>query len=272
MNRIDHPKMAWYREVYKNSRRWMRQGQSLEGKTVIVYCEQGFGDVIQMARYFKPLKEKNCKVIAHCDPLLKSLLLSVDGVDEVLEKSTEDYQELPEHDFHILSLGFPFVLGDFNAEYPYIFSEETLELPFDKKDGCIIGIAWEGNPEQENNAARSCPLQLIANRFPAPYKLVMLSPKIHSLELAKGIDDIELYGTGISDFTDTAKVINAVDFVVSVDTGVLHLAGAMGKETYGLLCFSHCDRWTVRNWYPSMRLYKQGTPGCWEKLLERLPV
>lgn len=261
VDRINHPKMEWYREVYQGSKLW--DGiESLTDKSVIVYCEQGFGDVIQMARYFKPLKDRGCWLILHCDEALAKLFLGMGCINEIVLKSND---VLPNHDFHILSLSLCELLGDPPTDYPYINISESIDLGFSG----AIGLAWEGNPLQSNNSARSCPLKPLAKYF-KNHKLVMLQKQIHSHKLAEGIDDIEIYGADLTDFYETAKLINSVDLVVSVDTGVLHLAGAMGKKSVGLLCSDHCDRWNVRNWYPSIRLLSQETPGSWWPVIKRI--
>lgn len=263
LSRLMSSQMEFYRHVYRDSMMW-NGVRSLKDKIVIVYCEQGMGDIIQFARYFKYLKQLGCLVVLHCpEPLHKLLTLCVEGVDGVFDREIE---ELPEHDFHILSMSLPFVLN--KLETPtnaYIDFPQKEELP----EGLKIGIAWEGNPDHTNNAERSCPLALF-KPLAAHAKLYMLQQGINEPELAANCEDLLLYGMELKDFTDTARLVNSMDLVVSVDTAAVHLAGAMGKKTIALLS-NPCDyRWRVRNWYSSVQGLQQKEPGNWEEVFERV--
>lgn len=249
LERLTRPEMKYYLETYAKSPRW--KGDSLSGKTIIIYCEQGLGDTIHFARYFKYLDAD--KVILHCPWQLHRLMSTVEGVDEVIDKNDPN---LPKHDLHVLSLSLPFVLNKVDADIPYLKAN-----PIEVEKGFNVGIAWEGSPKNKMNKDRSCHLRYFEN---IPGRKFMLQDRIYTWEYSKDCDDIELYGTEMKDLQDTANLIAAMDLVVTVDTAALHLAGAMGKKTIGLLCHEPDSRWSVKEWYPSINLISQKTPGDWE--------
>lgn len=258
-DRLSHPKMAWYRDVYKDSERW-NGADSIDGKTVIVYGEQGYGDIIQFARYIPVLKKLGCSVVFHCPTPLHRLFLQFEV--ELLDKENGN---LPDHDYHIPSMSLPFVLDQLEVSQPYLSVEPE---DFSDLEGLKVGIAWEGNPDHSNTDERNCPLTYFRVLEKLPLKMVIIQKSVHLLELTVGCDDMELYGYPIVDFLDTAKIIQGLDCVISVDTSVLHLAGALGKKSFVLL--SHrCDpRWNLDlTWYSSITLLKQAYPGDWEGAL-----
>jgi ADP-heptose:LPS heptosyltransferase len=244
--RISNPLMEYYRHVYHFSPTWNGK-DSLAGKTVIIYCEQGFGDTIQMMRWIPALKEHGCNVILHAPKELHPILecLNVD----LLEKNNSN---LPKHDYHILSLSLPFRLGVGVPQEPYIKYSRKADVSNCDAD-VKIGIAWEGSPEHPKNLDRCCPLKHFKTLINPGTALFMLQNKINLPELVEDVD-FDVYSTEIKDFGDTAALINAMDFVVSIDTAVLHLAGAMGKRTYGILSKEPDPRWSIINWYESTTL------------------
>jgi GT2 family glycosyltransferase len=259
VDRVYNQNMSYYRETYKNSPRW--DGiESLNGKTVLVYGEQGLGDNIQFVRYINELKKKGCRVIVHCSMALHALFLGIDGVDEVLDKN---HDELPPHHCHILSMSLPFLLNDPKTKFPYVKIKEKMDLG----EGFKIGIAWEGSPLHSNNEQRSCHIKYFKPLLDLGAKLFMLQQQIHSPAL---VCDMDLYGVQLNDFTDTAKLINSVDLVACVDTSVLHLAGAMNKKAIGLLSMPGDYRWNVKEWYPSIKFIRQKETGVWDSVFEEL--
>jgi len=266
LDRLLSKRMTYYRKVYKNSIRWNGE-DSLLNKTVVVYCEQGLGDIIHFSRYFKYLKARGCKVILHCPIELHRLMLACEGVDAVWDK---DNPKLWAHDYHVLSMSLPFVLGRLETVQPYIQITQKMPLEgFDKYTK--IGIAWEGNPDHSNNLDRSCPLKWFKELYNLPdVKLFKLQKNIHLPQFVAECDDMDILGVPLNDFYDTATFINALDYVVSVDTSVLHLSGAMGKRTYGLLSYQHDYRWDVARWYSEAKLFTQPEQGAWEETFHAL--
>lgn len=242
--------MTYYRETYKDSPTW--DGKA-KGKKLIIYAEQGYGDIIQFARFFK--HTGNYTILA-CPLPLHRLMSQV--VDEVFDKEDPN---LPEHDYHICSMSLPFVLNKFDYDDPYFHSEKA-DIGYKKQ--LKIGIAWEGNPENKTNQTRSCPLKYFKQLRKA--KFFMLQDKVYLPEYVEECDDFELLGIEMQDFKDTASLIAAVDVVISVDTAALHLAGAMGKKAYGILSDPCDERWNVRKWYPSVTLVK----GTWDNIFATL--
>lgn len=257
-DRLRSPLMAYYKAVYADSVMWT--GQPLEGKTLIVYCEQGLGDVIQFSRYFKFLREKGCRLLAHCQKSLHRLLAGM--ADGFIDKDV--VTPLPPHDYHVLSLEVPVMLGvPAGPEGRYIFVEGKEPLP----EGFKIGVAWEGGVNHSNNAERCCPLEYF-KQLSEHAKVYMLQDTIHNKCLIRNCEDMELYGADLGDFLDTAGLVNAVDVVVTVDTSVMHLAAAMGKRTIGLLSHRHDPRWDLCTWYDSLTLVAQKRPGDWDSVFE----
>ena len=287
-NRIFNYRMEFYRQTYADSPLWLGK-KSLEGKRLIIYCEQGRGDTIQFIRYASVLKKQGCHIIVACSENLHCLLPYIDGVDEWYNKANTD---LPTHDFHVLSLDLPFLVLDSGVDInkwwegkepesympqvtaaipdtPYInFTEqvnmEEAELP----PGTNIGIAWEGNPSHWNNADRSCPLKYFRN---LSGNLFSLQKDIHK-EYIEDCDDIVLMGSELNDFKDTLRLINAMDVVVTVDTVILHLAGALNKMTCALLGNEPDMRWGGKKspWYPSVSFYRRD--GDWDSVFDQFQI
>lgn len=265
LDRLGSQKMTKYRNIYRNSIRW-NGAKSLFEKTVIVYCEQGMGDIIQFARYIPFLKKKNCKIILHCPKELHKLLQTIEGVDKVFDRDDEN---LPPHDYHILSMSLPFVLNNPKTDFPYIHVDEKASLEEVDERLVRVGIAWEGNPDHSNNDTRCCPLKYFRPIHDLPnVQLFMLQSGVHTPTLVDDCgDDFNLFGAELNDFYDTATLINAMDIVVCVDTSVLHLAGALNKTTFGLLSKISDYRWNIPGWYKSVTLLRQRREGDWENLL-----
>lgn len=242
--------MEYYRHVYHFSKRWDGKA-SLQGKDVIVYCEQGYGDIIQFLRYVYPLKQLGCKVFVHAPKALHPLLPYVDGVDEVLDKENP---KLPPHDYHILSLSLPEKLKLTTIPTaPYIRYPYSAEIDGHWK--YKIGIAWEGAVQNAMNERRSCPLKHFGALLTPDTGLFMLQKEVISPQFSQDVN-FDIFGMNIEHFGHVADLINAMDYVVTVDTAVLHLAGAMGKRTYGLLCPDADPRWGVAKWYDTVTLLK----------------
>ncbi len=254
LSRIDSPQMTFYREVYKNSPMW----DGSPGKRIVIYCEQGMGDIIMFARYFSKI---DGQLILHCPKPLHRLFQQIPNVVEMVDKEEEN---LPPHDYHVLSLSLPFILGSFEAEEPYLKAESL-----DVGEGFKIGICWEGNYLYEDNLKRSCHLKYFKEVCKRG-KLFMLQDKTHLPPLCEGCEDMDLYSWPLNDFADTARLIQSMDVVASVDSSVLHLAGALGKKTYGLLHSEYDPRWAFRKWYRNTKLIRQPEPGKWGAVFKRL--
>ncbi len=253
LERIHYPEMTLYRTLFKNSERW-NGVDKLENKVLIIYCEGGYGDIIQFARYFEFLKDKKSTIILYCKTELWRLLSQLEGIDGVWYDETK----IPKHDFHILSMSLPFLLGELETtKFPYLKIKEPTDLGKYKKF-FKIGIAWEGNPNHTNNELRSCPLKLFKPLWSIPNsKIFMMQDGIQLPSLSEGCEELELYGTKMSDFFDTASLIESMDVIITVDTSIVHIAGALNKPTYLMLSNPEDPRWEVQEWYPSVTIIRQ---------------
>lgn len=261
-SRLYSPKMEYYRHVYQHSKRW-NGVEPLDDKRIIIYCEQGLGDSIQFLRYATLLKARGCEVYVHVLPELHTLCKFINGIDHILDRHDP---ELPRHDYHIPSLSLPFALNQKEAPGSYIHISEKYELPEEYKDFMKVGIAWEGNPGHSNNMERSCPLKFFKSFFEMPdTKVFSIQKCIHLPELLVGAEDFELMGADLNDFYDTAKLINAMDLIITVDTSVLHLAGALETQvtTTALLSYREDPRWKASEWYKNVGFSRQIREGDW---------
>lgn len=265
LERLNDERMTYYHSLYKDSPKWSGK-TTLAGKRVIIYCEQGLGDIIQMFRYVENIKSRGRPyIILHCPEDLGVFLKTQSWVNEIIDKSVE---KLPEHDCHILSLNLPYFLKNDQTRTQYIAFDETNE-EIDVIEGKKIGIAWEGNKTWDGKEKG------IFLKFFKPLekcgKLFMLQKHIANKKWLDGAD-IDLSGTELNDFIDTAKLINSMDVIVTVDTCILHLAGALNKLTYGLLDLEHDPRWDIKVWYNSVKLLKVAGPWDedWHKVFNKI--
>src|SRR5471032_1093062 len=261
--------------------RW--NGEPLHGKSVMIVLEAGQGDMIHFCRYAVQLKARGAsRVAVICHAPLRRLFATLDGVDQLYALDDQLPDEQWDYWTHpmrlVATLGVS--MSAMPAAIPYLAAEPELvrlwtgRLP---KQGLRVGLAWKGNPDFENDADRSLP----SLKTLAP---LAAAESVHFVSLQKGSGEDEalnppagmsLYAAGpqLRDFADTAAVIANLDLVISVDTAVAHLAGAMGKPCWVLLPDYRCDwRWlTGRNdtpWYPFMRLFRQSAAGDWAPVID----
>ncbi len=262
--------------------RW--QGEPLQGKSILIAAEGGHGDLIQFCRYAVLIKRRGAaRVSVFCHPGLSRLFTRLSGVDEALTSGSSppaagwDYWTLPLSLPHLLHT----TLDMIPADLPYLTAEpaqivywgSVIEKPWSDLG---VGLVWKGNPRFERDADRS----LASLSVLAPLKEV---PGIRFFSLQKGADEegstvqrplplIDL-GPQLSDFAETAAVVMNLDLVITVDTAVAHLAGALGKPCWVLLSDSPAEwRWlkerTDSPWYPRvLRLFRQKHPGDWAPVI-----
>jgi len=256
-------------------------GQDIRGKTILLHAEQGLGDTLQFVRYAPAVAEQGARVLLLVQPSLKSLLSGVAGV----ESTYASRQALPDFDLHCplmtLPLAFSTELATIPRTIPYIRAPENhlakWREAFSSVEKPKIGIAWSGNPIHTDDRNRSLPLSLFRQIFSeVECEFHILQTAINesdSLVLSATAEVVD-HRSRIEDFSDTAAVVENLDLIVTVDTSVAHLSGAMGKPTWILLPFSPDWRWlldrTDSPWYPTARLYRQGTIGNWESALSRV--
>lgn len=268
--------------IYSPEKQW--KGESLEGKTIIVHGEQGHGDCIHFFRYIKFLKGK---VILHCSEILKTLfepyVHEIFTTDPVAIKNTH---EIPEHDYHCSIMSLPFILKNpFIPTVPYLEVHESLDIS-EYANYLKIGIVWTGNPQHPNDRFRSCYLNQFKEIHDLPnVKLFSLvkdtrariyrfskEPIDYTVksENMKIIDMSEM----IHCFKDTARIMNSLDLIISVDTSCLHLAGALNIPTFGLLPWNNDWRWGLTDefsvWYPTIKLFRQDKKGDWSPTFKEI--
>ena len=258
--------------------RW--EGSKLEGQRLLVLPEQGVGDTLQFLRFLPMLQARGAHVILSCQPGLKRLLDGYFGVDELVEQG-QDVQA----DMYVPLLSLPYRLGitleNVPAEIPYLYPEPCSlgqwQARFHGQDGYKVGIVWSGNPRHDNDRNRSCDPQVFETLFGIEgirfYSLQKGQPtgQVKSWQDRYGIEDL---GPDLLDYADTAAAICCLDLLITVDTSVAHLAGALGQTVWTLLPFAPDWRWLLgRNdspWYPGMRLFRQAQPGGWQDLMSEV--
>ncbi len=260
--------------------RW--QTSNIGRYTILVYAEQGLGDVIQFIRYIPYVAKAVSYVIIECPNSLKSLLKNIEGVNKVISHG----EEIPNFDFQCPIASLPFLfnttLNNIPAEIPYIYVNPKLIIEWRNKlqNNSLkfkIGLVWAGNPKHQNDKNRSIPLSLFSPLFE------LSNIDFYSLQKGKGSEQIKHLELGsnlidltddINDFLDTAALIENLDLVITVDTAVAHLAGALGKPVWTLLPFLPDWRWMLNRddspWYPTMRLFRQPSYGDWKSVIEKV--
>jgi len=256
-------------------------GGDLAGRTILLHAEQGFGDTFQFARYAPLVAQRGGKVIIECQlPALKKVLLSLDGVCGVVAVG----EPLPYFDCHLSLMSLPLVFGTTLEMMPY----HVPYLAADPHDvevwrQCLggttgrfkVGLVWYAKQSQVLNRKRSCPLT-----FFSPLWMVE-GVEFYTLQIGVGTEQLDEFAasheiidlTGaINDFADTAALIANLDLVITIDTAVAHLAGALGARTWLILPYVAEWRWLCRRedspWYPSMRLFRQPSQGDWPALMD----
>jgi hypothetical protein len=258
-----------------------RGEESVQGKTIFLHPEQGFGDILQFVRYAPMLAALGAKVVLAVPPALRELMCSVAGVAQVLT----DGDPTPDFDLHCpilsLPLAFKTELATVPAEVPYVWpSRERLEMwspRLPPETGRLrVGLCWAGNPGHVNDRNRSMALTHLTDVLSlSNIDFVSLQRLVKDQDAVILRDhDVPDLGGQFTNFADTAAVVALLDIIVAVDTSVAHLAGAMGKATALLIPFSPDWRWLLDRadspWYPSMRIFRQSSPGDWPGVATRL--
>ena len=247
-------------------------GSDIRGRTILVYVEQGIGDTLQFIRYAPLVAKRGARVVVECHPSMQSLVATVEGVAQVVAQG----DALPEFDVHASLLSLPRICGTtldtIPANVPYFTPHSRLACAWKGKlasdqQSFKVGLAWAGG---SSDRKRDCPLALFA-----PLAKVR-GVTFHSLQKGEAekqaVDPphgmvLRDVSSALNDFADTAALIGNLDLVITIDTSVAHLAGAMGKPVWTMLRFAADWRWLLKRedspWYPTMRLFRQGRPGDW---------
>ncbi len=264
--------------------RW--QGQPLKGRTILLAAEQGLGDTIQFVRYARLVKERSGgSVILRSNPVLYPLLRSVSGVDgfAIPGRPAEPF------DYYAPLMSLPPIFGTtvatIPADVPYLFAEPKRVRHWQQQlagqSGFKVGVAWHGDPRFADDSDRSVPLVEFAPLARCPGVRLFSLQKGHGREqlplvppetLIVDLDDSLDEGTGA--FVDTAAVMKNLDLVITSDTAIAHLAGALAVPAWVALPFLPDWRWLLARddspWYPTMRLFRQSRPGDWRAVFARI--
>jgi len=259
-------------------------GSPLNGKTILVHTEQGLGDNIQFVRFLPMIQAQGGRVIFECLPALVHLLKNCEGIDKIIERTSTCVNTV-QFDFQAPLLSLPGIfnitLDNMPSQRPYIMPHPTLKMKWRNRLGVNdksfkIGLVWASNPEnKEIYLKKSCKL----NDFKALSEISGLS--FYSLQKGPSPAEVhnphkgmEIINLDQNDIADTAAQIVNLDLVISIDTSVAHLAGAIGKPVWTLLPFVPDWRWLLeRNdspWYPSMRLFRQTRLYDWDGVFEQV--
>ena len=249
--------------------------EDISNRTLLVHCEQGFGDTIQFCRYGKLLKARGANVVMSVQEPLRRLLAQQDSAMDVIGPVG-----VPAHfDYHCPMMSLPLALAttleSIPAEPRYIFADRNLRQSWDARLPASaaprIGIAWKGSAAHKNDRNRSIDLDLLAPLFSEDAHWVSLQ---HEHVPSPSHPQLLSLAGQWQDFADTAAVIDCLDLVIAVDTAVAHLAGAMGKPVFVLLPFNADWRWLLDRddspWYPSARLFRQKYGESWGDVIARV--
>jgi hypothetical protein len=263
---------------------WLGE-QDISGKTLFIHWEQGFGDTIQFCRYAKLAETRGATVVMEVQRVLLGLLRRLSPTIELItpDKTPASF------DYHCplmsLPLAFGTTLETIPVEQHYLESEVasrakwSARLEADSpgpKTKPRIGIAWSGSPTHHHDHLRSIGLATCLPLFNLNADWVCLHKEIRDADRAalKLVNGLKFFGDELDDFNDTAALVDLMDLVISVDTGVAHLAGAMGKPVWILLPFSPDWRWLLDRddspWYPSAKLFRQPRPGDWADVIDQV--
>lgn len=251
--------------------RW--KGENLDGKTLLIISEQGLGDTLQFCRYIPLIQKGSGKIIFECQNPLIPLLKTLPNVDGILEYN----QPLPKHDVSVPLLSLPYVFktreNSIPTNFPYFQLNSNLKQKWEKfflpyQNQFKIGISWTGSQIHQHDIRRSANPQYF-KRFNQIPNVCLVSLQKNAPLLDESFHAIQL-GDKFTDFSDSAACINALDLVISVDTAVVHIAGALNKPVWNLLGYYFDWRWQRERgnspWYPSMRLFRQPKRQDWESV------
>jgi tetratricopeptide (TPR) repeat protein len=251
-----------------------------KGSLCFLYPEQGLGDTIQFCRYAKRLLELGLDVVMEVQPSLRSVASSLDSRIKVISSG----EPVPNFDYQSSLMSLPWVLkttlDSIPAEPAYLSISDRKRkewvLRLGKRDKPRIGLVWSGNSNHKNDQSRSLGLDEIVSILSPAFEWHSLQKEYrnHDLPLLGQHSELHQHHTLIDDFEDTGALIEQMDLVISVDTSVAHLAGALGKQVWVLLPHVPDYRWMMDRkdspWYPSAELYRQDETRKWGGVIARI--
>ncbi|TAN41104.1 MAG: tetratricopeptide repeat protein [Nitrospirae bacterium] len=270
------------RNVYRreNQREW--NGAKLNGETVLLYADQGYGDTIQCARYIPMVKAMGAgKIILECQPELISLMEKISCIDSISPRKTE----LVAFDLCCALFSLPLIfdtdLENIPASVPYLQAPERIVSKWKNRlklheDMLNVGLVWAGSPSYQEDKSRSLDLKMFLPM------LKLKEDNIAFFSLQKGLAAKEILSVPedlrptdlsgeIDDFSDTAAIMEQLSLIITVDTASAHLAGALGKPVWTLVPEDPDWRWLLERedspWYPTMKLFRRTAEADWHKLV-----
>ena len=246
------------------------------GKRILLSSEQGFGDSLQFCRYVTQVAALGAVVILEAPAALAPLLKPLAGVTEFVAQG----EALPSFDFHCPLLSLPLAFGttlDSLSGKPYLVAPPKRITDWTRALGKAsqprVGLAWSGNANVSNDHNRAIPLSRFSQGLPSGIEYIQLQKDVRAADQA-WLDqhpEIRSFDSRITDFGDTAALIASLDLVITIDTSITHLAGALGKEVWILLPHVPDWRWLLDRsdspWYDAATLFRQPTPGDWDSVL-----
>lgn len=283
--------LDYYKKAYDKDKLWNGE-DSLEGKTILIYAEQGMGDCIQFSRWFKELKSRGCTVWLHCSPILKPVMERMEGVDHILVRDivTNRGEEFPEYDYHCASMSLPYLLKSYEISgKPYIKPVTYKFADFinqEHPNTLNIGISWAGSPAHPNDKLRSIPLKFFwplhnidgVRLFNLQVDMRKRKYRTNNgvIDLTEECDDMNLVDLTnmIQTAEDTYTVLAGLDMVICCDTALAHIAGSMGVPCWIAMPYLPDWRWEAEGdksyWYDSLRLFRQKRVDQWDDVFEEI--
>jgi predicted O-linked N-acetylglucosamine transferase (SPINDLY family)/ADP-heptose:LPS heptosyltransferase len=258
------------------------QGESLNGKTILLHAEQGFGDTLQCLRFVPEVAARGGRLVLELPPALMQLATSLPAGGEIVPQG----RILPEFDVHCAFMSLLRVLGVTlenlkDRPVPYLRADAAAVERWARRlagtgSGLRVGIAWAGNPKHAADSRRSIAIERLADLTR------VAGIRLYSIQVGERAQDLALLPAGkvldlapeLTNFAETAAALANLDLLISVDTALVHLAGALGRPCWVMLPFSPDWRWLTERtdspWYPSLRLYRQTNPGEWDGVIARI--
>jgi tetratricopeptide (TPR) repeat protein len=276
------PEYEWGRKVdqlkphYQSYSQEHWNGEPLDGRSILVYSEQGLGDTLQFVRYLPLVQARGGRVILEAQPHLRRLLGRIPGVVECIAQD----DPLPPFDRCISLMSLPRIFNTTTETIPAPLSvplEGTSIRTKSKQDRYRVGLVWAGNPKHQRDRLRSLAL--------ASFHPLVEVDEIDFIALQTGpaaaqiAEDGRCFGfvgdcSAVKDFADTAEIVSGLDMVITIDSAVAHLAGSMGRPVWILVPNVPDWRWGLEStrtaWYPSARLFRQKTPGDWQDVITEI--
>lgn len=256
--------------------------QSIEGKTILIHSEQGLGDTIQFCRYIKMLHQKKCKILMEVEKPLINLMKCLLPQENIFQKGSA----LPEFDSHCPLMSLPLAFNTSFETIPfssaYLHPDPTRVAWWQKnlksREKLKLGLAWRGNPNHPKNTQRSACLHDLIDELRDDFEWFSLQIETTQEEnqLISKCQNFHHFGKKIGDFAETAAFCCSLDAIISVDTSIAHLAGALGLPTYLLLSGVPDSRWQIMGertpWYDTMKLFRLTRNQKFSELLKKIQI